>query len=100
VEREGPHFDEETNRKLAARIARALKPGGVFAIVEIERPPEPGGGGQLGALMDLYFALTSESGTWSLPEIQGWQRAAGLRVLAPIRLRTVPGGAVQAARKG
>lgn len=92
------HFGDAANRELAARIARALKPGGTFAVVEIERPVEPGGGGQLGALMDLYFALTSESGTWSVAEIQAWQRDAGLEILRPIRMRTAP-GVLQVARK-
>ena len=85
------HFDEPTNRTLMQRVARALKPGGHVAIVELVRPGSPGGSGQVGALLDLYFALTSQSGTWSIDEIAGWQSAAGLHVKRPIRLRTVPG---------
>jgi hypothetical protein len=44
-----------------------------------------------GALLDLYFALASQSGTWSIAEMQGWQRDAGLLPRTPVRLRTVPG---------
>ena len=93
------HFDEATNRRFVQRIARALKPGGVVAIVELIRPAQPGGSGQVGALLDLYFALTSQSGTWSVAEIAGWQRDAGLSPMPPIHLRTVPGAAEVAARR-
>jgi hypothetical protein len=53
----------------------------------------------VGALLDLYFALTSQSGTWSVEEITGWQRGAGLDPLKTIRLRTAPGTAEVIARK-
>ena len=85
------HFDEQTNRAFIKRIARALKPGGHLLILELIRPATPGESGQVGALLDLYFALTSQSGTWSVDEIAGWQREAGLSVMRPIHLRTVPG---------
>jgi hypothetical protein len=65
----------------------------LFAVVEIIRPESPEGGGQLGALLDLYFAVTSESGTWSIAEISSWQRDAGLITKKPIRMRTIPGAA-------
>jgi SAM-dependent methyltransferase len=94
------HFDEPTNRAFLQRIARALKPGGVLAIVELIRPSSPGESGQVGALLDLYFALTSQSGTWSVEEIADWQRTAGLSPRKPIHLRTVPGAAEIVATKG
>jgi SAM-dependent methyltransferase len=87
------HFDEATNRALVQRIARALRPNGVFVVLEMIRPASPNEAGQVGALLDLYFALTSQSGTWSIAEMQGWQRDAGLQRRKPIRLRTVPGAA-------
>jgi SAM-dependent methyltransferase len=85
------HFDEATNRNFARRVARALKPGGIFVVLEMIRPETPQQAGQVGALLDLYFALTSESGTWSIDEISGWQRDAGLTPIKHVRLRTVPG---------
>ncbi|HVG07641.1 MAG TPA: class I SAM-dependent methyltransferase [Thermoanaerobaculia bacterium] len=91
------HFDDATNRELARRIARALRPGGVFAIVEIFRRESPTESGQVGALFDLYFALTSESGTWSFEEMAAWQRDAGLRPRKPVRLRRSPGFGIQIA---
>jgi|SRR6185312_910207 len=93
------HFDEATNRALAKRIARALRPGGVFVIQELYRPASPNEAGQIGALLDLYFAVTSRSGTWSFEELAGWQREAGLKPLKPIKFRTVPGVGQQAAVK-
>ncbi|MGE5232698.1 MAG: class I SAM-dependent methyltransferase [Acidobacteriota bacterium] len=87
------HFDESTNRDITRRVARSLRPGGAFAILEIVRPGTPGALGQAGALLDLYFAVTSQSGTWSIPEMSGWQRDAGLLPRPPIRLRTLPGAA-------
>src|SRR5262245_16586004 len=85
------HFDEATNRALVARAATALKPGGIFAVLELFRSPSPQRAGQVGSLLDLYFALTSRSGTWAFEEIAGCARAAGLALKRPIRLRTVPG---------
>ena len=89
------HFDEETNRSLIQRIARALRPGGALVIQEFMRDRYPHAGDHLGALLDLFFAATSESGTWSVEEITDWQRAAGLTSQRPIWLRSVPRHAQQ-----
>jgi len=93
------HFDEETNQHLVRRIARALAPGGVFAVLEVLRPSSPNAAGQLGALLDLFFAVTSTSGSWSAKELADWQSLAGLTPKKPIRLLTMPGAAIQAAVK-
>jgi SAM-dependent methyltransferase len=93
------HFSDEQNRELAVRVARALRPGGVYAIVDAFRPTKPGESGQLPSLLEFYFALTSQSGTWTPEEMADWQRAAGLNPKRPIRLRTVPGGGIQVAVK-
>ena len=92
------HFSEDENRDLLLRVARALRPGGLVVIGDVIRP-QPGAGGQIGALTDLYFALTSESGTWSFREMAQWQRLAGLRARRPIRLITGPGAGLQIAVK-
>ena len=81
------HFDDATNRTLVAKSARALRPGGTLVIGEPLRPASPGRGGQMGAFFDLYFALTSRSGTWSFNEMRSWQTEAGLVPRKPIRLR-------------
>jgi len=87
------HFSPEQNAALAKRVARALAPGGVYLISDFLRASSPGMGGGVPAVMDLYFALTSASGTWSLEEISGWQRDAGLHPMKPILLQSTPGWA-------
>jgi SAM-dependent methyltransferase len=93
------HFDEQANRDLVRRIARALRPEGILVIQDFIRVQQPGEGGQIGALNELYFALTSQSGTWSLAQIADWQREAGLVPRKPRRLLSLPGAAQQAAGK-
>ncbi len=93
------HFDAEANAALVRHAAGALRPRGRLAILDVLRPASPGAGGQAGALLDLYFAVTSNSGTWSVEEIAGWFAGAGLRPARPIHLRTAPGVSVVAATK-
>lgn len=93
------HFTESQNRELAVRVARALRPGGVYAVLDEFRPKTAKQAGQVGALLEFYFALTSESGTWAAEEITDWQRRAGLQPRRPVRLRTAPGVGIQAAVK-
>ena len=93
------HFDDATNRALVARIARSLRPGGVLVIGEAIRPSAPGKGGQFNSFLDLYFALTSESGTWTFEEMADWQRAAGLEPRRPIKMLVAQGIGMQAATR-
>ncbi len=55
--------------------------------------------GELGALSNLYFAATSEAGTWSMKEIAQWQREASMLPRKPILSLTAPGAELQAAIK-
>jgi len=93
------HLDEASNRDLVHRIARALRPGGVLAILEILPPASPSEASATEALLDLYCAVISTSGTWSAREIADWQQAAGLVPKKLIKLRTIPAGGIQAAGK-
>jgi SAM-dependent methyltransferase len=93
------HFDEATCRDLVRRIARGLRPGGVCLLLELPRPTSPNEAGQVGALLDLYYGLTSASGTWSIDEMRDWQRDAGLTPGKPLRLRTTPGAVAVVAWK-
>lgn len=93
------HFDEATNAALLRRAARALRPGGVLAILDVLRPVSPVEAGQTGALLDLYFAVTSNAGTWSDKEIGRWQVQAGLQAGNRIALRSAPGMKVVIATK-
>jgi SAM-dependent methyltransferase len=89
------HLSEDENRDLLARASRALRPGGHAVVVEWTGDDASASG----RLLDLYFALTSRSGTWTAREVAAWQRDAGLKPLRPRRLRTLPGTALLAARK-
>ncbi len=93
------HFPAEANRELMSRIARALRPGGLVAVSEIIRPHAPNARGQTGAVLDLFFAAVSASGSWSLAEIAGWQKGAGLKTRRALQLYTIPGGYLQAAER-
>jgi SAM-dependent methyltransferase len=95
------HFDADQNLRLAQKVARALRPGGVFMVMDAVRIASPAEADRpdrrLGAVLDVYFALTSTSGTWSVEAVQEWQRAAGLRPLRPVWLQTMPGAALLSA---
>ena len=93
------HFDADTNRTLATRIARALRPSGAMVIQEVIRTMKPTAAGQMAGLLDLYFALTSEAGTWACEEMAAWQTDAGLIPQKPRWLRTLPGVGQQSAIK-
>ncbi len=93
------HFDDAQNRDLARRIARALRPGGVHAIFDIVSGRTPREAGQTGAALELYFALTSQSGTWAAERMADWQRDAGLVPRKLMRLRSSPAQGVQFAVK-
>jgi SAM-dependent methyltransferase len=93
------HFSAAQNDALAHRVARALKPGGHYAIADFERAAHPGAGGVVAATLDLYFSLTSTSGTWSAAEMAGWQRAAGLSPAGHERYTVMPGFVTVSGRK-
>jgi SAM-dependent methyltransferase len=97
------HFDAGQNLALARKIARALRPGGVLMVMDAVRIASPADADQanhrLGAVLDVYFALTCTSGTWSVEAVQEWQRTAGLRPLRPIWLKTMPGAALVSAAR-
>jgi hypothetical protein len=62
-------------------------------IQELIRPESPDSGDQIGQVLNLFFALTSTSGTWSIPEMEAWLRSAGLKLQRPVFLRSIPGTA-------
>jgi len=93
------HFDAATNAAIVRHAADALKPKGRIAILDVLRPASPNARGQTGALLDLYFAITSNSGTWAAGEIVEWFRDAGLKPARPIHLRTAPGVSVMTATR-
>lgn len=93
------HFDDATNRQLIERIARALRPGGLVAIWEPLRQDRRDRIRQFGGLMDLFFGIFSESGTWSANEICEWFCDAGLEPRRPKRMLFGPDLALHIGRK-
>lgn len=93
------HFTAEQNQALAKKVARALKPGGRYAIGEFIRQEQPGEGGAVASTMSLYFSMTSASGNWSAEEINSWQLEAGLKPLKPISMLSLPGWKMLVAEK-
>jgi len=85
------HFTSEQNFFLAKKIAAALKPGGIYAIGEFIRQSKPGEGGIAASTTGLYFSLTSSSGTWSIDEMEAWQKSAGLKIEKPVSPMSLPG---------
>lgn len=93
------HFTDAQNRELAQRCATALLPGGVLAVFDTFRLDPRKQMSQPGSLFELYFGMTSASGTWPPGTIAGWQREAGLAPRPAMRLRLVRDMGVQAADK-
>ncbi len=93
------HFSAAENQSFVVRAARSLRPGGILAIVDAARPEIPNYRSQTGHVLDLFFAITSRSGTWSVPEVREWQSAAGLTWCPVRRLRTMPGVVMWMAEK-
>lgn len=93
------HFTNEQNFALAKKIATALKSGGIYAIGEFIRQSKPGEGGVAASTSGLYFSLTSSSGTWSIDEMEAWQKNAGLKIEKPVAPMSLPGWKILIARK-
>ena len=93
------HFDDGTNRDLIKRVGTALRPGGIAIVIDAIRPSSLRKTRQLEGLLDLYFGAASGVGLWTIEEIQGWIRNAGLAVLSPKPLSRMPVCWIQVARK-
>lgn len=95
------HFTHEQNTALANKIYRALKPSGYVIIQEFLRPESPKSADQVASVLDVFFALTSTSGTWSEKEISGWQQTAGFSPKKTVKFLAIPGTAqVVGVKKG
>ncbi len=86
------HFTAAENLAVAQKAFKALKPGGIFTIMEVLRNDKiVFDGDMLGALGDFFFALSSTSGTWSLHEIMQWQKDTGFTPLKKASFLSIPG---------
>lgn len=95
------HFTKEENLLVAQKAFGALKPGGVFTIMEVLRTETiKYNGDMLSAIGDFFFALSSTSGTWSLQEIKQWQKEAGLAPYKKTTFLSIPRYSAISATKG
>ena len=93
------HFDDTANAELAKRAYRALRSGGYYVVQDFIRIDQPKSGDHLGGLFNLFFAATSQAGTYSESEIHRWQQEAGLVPYRSVWLRTIPRHAQIVAKK-
>ena len=92
------HFTPEQNQLVVNKVARALRPGGVFIVNEFIRPEVGQKPELVGSSTDLFYGMTSTAGNYSVNEIQEWQRVAGLNPHKVIMYRTLPGRAMVVAK--
>lgn len=76
------HLSAEQNADLVVRIARALRPNGVLAVIEPDQTGVAFSDRQFAALNELYFGLISQSAIWTVNDIKRWQCNAGLSPVA------------------
>jgi SAM-dependent methyltransferase len=72
------HFSSEQNIAVSRKAAKALKTGGYFAIQDWLRPEPSSTLDAIAVTLDMYFNVTSTTGTWTLDEVKGFQEKAGL----------------------
>lgn len=83
------HLPQERARELFAKIRGSLRPGSPLCVLELfDRPP--GKQPDSGALMGLFFHLTSGADTYTVPEVSDWMTASGFRAPKAITFRTLP----------
>ncbi|MBD2700197.1 methyltransferase [Spirosoma sp. BT702] len=93
------HFTPEENQDVANKVAKALRPNGLFIINEFIRPDLSSPPELVGSSTNLFYGLSSTAGNYSIAEIQAWQQAAGLATHKVVWYRTIPGRAMVVARK-
>jgi 2-polyprenyl-3-methyl-5-hydroxy-6-metoxy-1,4-benzoquinol methylase len=86
------HFTNEENILVAKKAFKALKPGGVFTIIEVVKTGTiKYNGDMLSALGNFFFALSSTSGLWHVEEMKQWQKDAGFIFYRKNTFLTIPG---------
>jgi 2-polyprenyl-3-methyl-5-hydroxy-6-metoxy-1,4-benzoquinol methylase len=84
------HFSPEQNASITEKVVKALKPGGYYVLMDFIRPQPKTDSDLIGSSHDLFFALSSTAGTYSIAEMKQWQREAGLQHHKLIHFFTIP----------
>ena len=94
------HFTEEENIMVTNKVRAALKPGGYYTIMEVLSPKKiQRNGDMLSTIGDLFFALSSTSGTWNLRQIKNWMQHANLSIIKKSSFLFLPGYVAITAKK-
>lgn len=93
------HFSAEMNAAILTKTARSVRPGGVCVVFDFFGPEQEDKPGQITALLDFYFAVTSGGGTWTLADVRRWVERAGFAFQRSIKIRSAPGMALAIGRK-
>jgi cyclopropane fatty-acyl-phospholipid synthase-like methyltransferase len=92
------HLSPERAQALFARIAATLKPGAPLCVLDLydrpagERPDN-------GALLGLFFHLTSGADTYAIPQVTEWLARSGFGPAKVKRLPQIPGLALLRAER-
>ena len=94
------HLDEATSRLALRRISESFGPQGTLVVWESFREErERQRKDQLGALLALFFGVTSAGQSYTFEQVAGWARDAGFREIRRRTLRSAPFAALLVARK-
>ena len=93
------HFSSEQNIAVSKKAAKALTTGGYFVIQDWLRPEPSSRMEEAAIVMDMYFNLTSTTGTWTLNELKGFQEKAGLTHHKVSKFMEIPSLAQVCAKK-
>ena len=83
-------FSTEQNIMVAKKIARALKPGGIYILQDMVQPVLNNHDDLLMSIQNLFFGLIGSVGTYPLEEMRNWQEQAGLKHLKTNTFITIP----------
>jgi hypothetical protein len=92
------HLSPDQNVELLRRIGAALSPGGTVAVLDLFLPP-PDTRPDAGALLGLFFYLTSSAATYAEDQLRAWLSRAGFERPRRIKLRRLPNLALFEARR-
>jgi hypothetical protein len=92
------HLSPDQNVELLRRVHGALSPGGTVAVLDLFTAP-PDTRPDAGAMLGLFFYLTSSAATYTEDQLRDWLGRAGFDRPRRIKLRRLPNLALFEARR-
>jgi SAM-dependent methyltransferase len=83
------HLNPDEARTIFRRVREALRPGAPLCILELYRPP-PEKPPDTGAILGLFFHLTSGADTYSTEDVSSWLADSGFGEARKHTFRTLP----------